>query len=85
MQINYGLPKKRLNYFGLEYKFIGKYLKNELTKNELIDKLHIAICQFAKRQMSWFRRMEKRGIKIHWVSPDQDTEMMDLISNAISN
>ncbi len=80
-----GVSYERLDYFGLEYKFIGKYLKNELTKNELIDKLHIAICQFAKRQMSWFRRMEKRGIKIHWVSPDRDTEMMDLISNAISN
>ena len=80
-----GVSYERLDYFGLEYKFIGKYLKNELTKNELIDKLHIAICQFAKRQMSWFRRMEKRGIKIHWIAPDNDTEMMDLISNAISN
>ena len=80
-----GVSYERLDYFGLEYKFIGKYLKNELTKNELKDKLHISICQFAKRQMSWFRRMEKRGIKIHWIAPDNDTEMMDLISNAISN
>ena len=82
--LNNGLNYKRLDYFGLEYKFISKYLKNELTKNELIDKLHIAICQFAKRQMSWFRRMEKKGIKINWISPDNDTEIMALISNAIS-
>ena len=74
----------RLDYFGLEYKFVGFYLKNQLTKEELIEKLNIAIGQFSKRQMSWFRRMEKRGIKIHWINPDKETEIMSLISNAIS-
>ena len=62
-----GLPKERLNYFGLEYKFIRQFLDNELTKNELFELLNIAIHQFAKRQSSWFRRMEKRGVNIHWV------------------
>jgi len=62
-----GLPKKRLNYFGLEYKFIRQFLDGELTKNELFELLNIAIHQFAKRQSSWFRRMEKRGVNIHWV------------------
>ena len=78
-----GLPKSRLDYFGLEYKFVGAYLKNELTKDELTDKLHIAICQFAKRQMSWFRRMEKRGIKINWVNPADKDHITSLIKNAI--
>tara|TARA_B100001540_G_scaffold262661_1_gene242118 strand:+ start:477 stop:1409 length:933 start_codon:yes stop_codon:yes gene_type:complete len=78
-----GLPKSRLDYFGLEYKFVGAYLKNELTKDELTDKLHIAICQFAKRQMSWFRRMEKRGIKINWVNPANKDHITSLIKNAI--
>ena len=81
--IKNGLDISRLDYFGLEYKFVGLYLKNELSKEDLIDKLHIAICQFAKRQMSWFRRMEKRGIKIHWISPNDKDKINNLIKNAI--
>lgn len=81
--INKGLDISRLDYFGLEYKFVGFYLKNELTKEDLIEKLHIAICQFAKRQMSWFRRMEKRGINIQWVSPNDKDAINNLIENAI--
>ena len=81
--INNGLDISRLDYFGLEYKFVGLYLKNELTKEDLIEKLHIAICQFAKRQMSWFRRMEKRGISIQWVSPNDKDTINNLIENAI--
>ena len=78
-----GLKESRLDYFGLEYKFVGTYLKKEITKDELIDKLHIAICQFAKRQMSWFRRMEKRGININWVNPSDKEHINNLIKNAI--
>ena len=81
--INNGLDISRLDYFGLEYKFVGLYLKNEIDKRELIDKLHIAICQFAKRQMSWFRRMEKRGIKIHWINPKNKRDINNLIKNAV--
>ena len=65
--INNGLEIERLNYFGLEYKFIGKYINNELSFNEMRDNLNIAINQFAKRQMTFFRRMEKRGIQINWI------------------
>lgn len=65
--INNGLDIERLNYFGLEYKFIGKYINNEFSFNEMRDNLNIAINQFAKRQMTFFRRMEKRGIQIHWI------------------
>ena len=81
--VNNGLHVSRLDYFGLEYKFVGQYLKNEIIKEELIEKLHIAICQFAKRQMSWFRRMEKRGIRIQWVSPDDKDTINSLVKNAI--
>ena len=78
-----GLNISRLNYFGLEYKYVGLYLKRELTFNELSEKLYIAICQFAKRQDSWFRRMNRRGIKIHWISPNDIEEIIKFIKNAI--
>ena len=81
--IDRDLDMSRLDYFGLEYKFVGSYLKNELSKEELIEKLNIAICQFAKRQMSWFRRMEKRGIDIHWITPKNIKKINTLIKNAI--
>ena len=81
--IDNGLDISRLDYFGLEYKFVGLYLKNEIDKRELIEKLHIAICQFAKRQMSWFRRMEKRGIKIHWINPKNQWDINNIIKDAV--
>ena len=81
--LNDGLDMSRLDYFGLEYKFVGNYLRGELSKEELIETLNIAIGQFAKRQMSWFRRMEKKGIKIHWVSPVNKKEINKLIKNEI--
>lgn len=63
---------KRLESFGLEYKFISYYLKGEMGYNEMVEKLNIAIRQFAKRQMTWYRRWEKQGIKIHWVKDYKD-------------
>jgi len=57
----------RLESFGLEYKFISQYLQKKLTEEQMIEKLSIAIHQFAKRQMSWLRRWERQGQKIHWV------------------
>ena len=63
-----GLSWERLDSFGLEYRFIAKYLQNAITKEEMMSKLEIAIGQFAKRQVTWFRRMEKKGVPIEWVS-----------------
>ena len=63
-----GLKMERLDYFGLEYKHVGQYIRKEVEKEEMIQNLTTAIRKFAKRQRTWFRRMEKRGIKIHWVS-----------------
>ena len=56
-----------LIFYGLEYKFITLYLIGKLTKKEMTDKLEIAIHQFSKRQMTWFRKMEREGINIHWL------------------
>jgi len=63
-----GLTPEQLIYYGLEYKFLTLHLIGELTFDEMFSKLEIAIHQFAKRQMTWFRGMEKRGTKIHWVN-----------------
>jgi len=56
-----------LIYYGLEYKFLTHYLTGELSYQEMFQKLEVAIHQFAKRQMTWFRRMERNGFNIHWM------------------
>jgi tRNA dimethylallyltransferase len=62
-----GLTLSDLSYYGLEYKWVADYLAGDLTKKELFDGLNVAIHQFAKRQMTWFRRMEKQGYHIIWI------------------
>ena len=71
-----GISHERLNYFGLEYRFISKYLQKIYTKDELFVKLNSAIHQFSKKQMTFFRRMEKRGIKINWIN-DNNINLID--------
>jgi tRNA dimethylallyltransferase len=65
--INSGVPCETLIYYGLEYKFITQYILGQLTYNEMFNALNTAIHQFQKRQMTWFRRMEKNGHKINWL------------------
>lgn len=65
--IDSGVHPDDLIYYGLEYKFLTKHVIGELTYNEMIEQLEIAIHQFAKRQMTWFRGMERRGFHIHWL------------------
>ena len=65
--IESGLSFDKLNFFGLEYRYIGLYLKGAFNFEEMFTKLNIAIHDFAKRQMTWFRKMEREGIKIHWI------------------
>jgi tRNA dimethylallyltransferase len=68
-----GITYEKLNFFGLEYKFIALYLRKELSYNDMFQKLNSAIHNFAKRQMTWFRKMEKEGIKINWLEgPDYE-------------
>lgn len=71
-----GVPAEMLTFYGLEYKFVMAYLNKEHTLPELKEKLFIAICQFAKRQMTFFRKMEKDGIKIHWFNSEQEQSEM---------
>ena len=66
--LNGKTTNERLHYFGLEYRYINDYLKKLYSRDELIEKLNGAIQKFAKKQMTFFRRMEKRGIKIEWIS-----------------
>ena len=65
--IDKGINTETLIYYGLEYKFITLYLKGKTSYQEMARDLEIAIHQFAKRQMTWFRGMERRGIKINWI------------------
>ena len=62
-----GIPAEDLIYYGLEYKFVTEYVVGHLSFDEMFRQLEIAIHQFAKRQMTWFRGMERRGFTIHWI------------------
>ncbi len=62
-----GLTPENLTYYGLEYKYLTLYLIGELSREEMFERLNIAIHQFAKRQMTWFRKMERDGFEIKWL------------------
>ena len=62
-----GIKPEDLIYYGLEYKYLTLYLTGELTYDEMVEQLNIAIHQFAKRQMTWFRKMERDGFEIKWL------------------
>ena len=66
--LNEGIPAEDLIYYGLEYKFLTEFLVGHLSYDEMFSRLEIAIHQFAKRQMTWFRGMERRGFKINWIN-----------------
>ena len=69
-----GIPAENLIYYGLEYKFITEYVIGKTSYEEMFKGLEIAIHQFAKRQMTWFRGMERRGFTIHWIDALQPME-----------
>ncbi|HJD93015.1 tRNA (adenosine(37)-N6)-dimethylallyltransferase MiaA [Bacteroides coprosuis] len=72
--IDQGVKPEDLIYYGLEYKFLTLYVLGELNYNEMFNQLEIAIHQFAKRQMTWFRGMERKGFNIHWIDAELPTE-----------
>lgn len=72
--LNEGIPAEDLIYYGLEYKFVTEYVTGQTTYDEMFQRLEIAIHQFAKRQMTWFRGMERRGFTIHWIDALQPME-----------
>lgn len=73
-----GISPNDLKYYGLEYRWITSYLLGEVDKAQMIDRLNIGIRQFAKRQMTWFRRMEKKGYKLNWLDASKPAEELVL-------
>lgn len=83
--ISNGLTPEDLIYYGLEYKYITLFLTGELTWEEMFERLNIAIHQFAKRQMTWFRKMEREGFEIQWLDgflsiEEKESRIMDLLN-----
>ena len=70
--IDSGVAPEDLIYYGLEYKYVTEYVIGKTTYDEMFRSLEIAIHQFAKRQMTWFRGMERRGTVIHWIGKSAD-------------
>lgn len=77
--INDGVSYERLFYLGLEYRLISQHINGELNQTELFEKLNSAIHRFSKKQMTFFRRMEKRGIKINWIENNNLNQLKDLL------
>lgn len=72
-----GVTHERLQFLGLEYKYVSLYLLGQLTKQSLTDQLQTAIFQFAKRQQTWFNKLEKEGIALNWI--ERDYNLQDVI------
>ncbi len=75
-----GVSWEKLSFLGLEYRFVSEFLKGEIrNENDLKQKLGSAICAFAKRQETWFRRMQRRGVSIHWIEEGDVTKARRVI------
>ena len=86
--IDDGVPPEDLIYYGLEYKYVTQHVMGQITYEQMHEKLEIAIHQFAKRQMTWFRGMERRGTTIHWLPYDLPADdftqaVIQLIDNSL--
>ena len=80
-----GVTPEDILYYGLEYKFVTQYLLKEISYSQMYSELEIAIHQFAKRQMTWFRGMEKRGLSIHWIDATwSDDEKITKVKSLLS-
>ncbi len=62
-----GISEEDLVYYGLEYKYVTLHAVGKLSLEDMVEQLYVAICQFAKRQMTWYRRMERMGLRIYWI------------------
>ena len=86
--LSLGVAPEDLIYYGLEYKFVTLHVIGQISYQEMFDQLEIAIHQFDKRQMTWFRGMERRGLRINWIDAllpmeEKVKKAMELISNTI--
>lgn len=84
MLIDSGVNPEDLIYYGLEYKYLTLYVIGKLSYEEMVGQLEIAIHQFAKRQMTWFRGMERRGFKINWIPYDASEEEFISVASGLS-
>ncbi len=81
-----GLMPGQLAFYGLEYRYVTQHITGDLSYDEMFRLLNTAIHQFAKRQMTWFRRMEKNGVKIHWIDGELTLEeKLSHITNVLKN
>jgi tRNA dimethylallyltransferase len=81
-----GVPWETLEFYGLEYRFVARHLQGQLSRNDMVQKLCSAIHDFAKRQETWFRRMERNGVEIHWLDGAGAPlhELLALVENSCS-
>lgn len=77
--INSGISKEQLIYFGLEYKWVTEYLSGKIEKSSMIEKLSTEIHRYSRRQMTWFRKMEREGFKINWIEPEVLEDFLPII------
>lgn len=80
--MNSGIKQERLDYFGLEYKFAGKYLRSELSKNDMIQKLISAINDYAKKQMTGISKLDKHYLNVNWIPPEDTASARQLIAES---
>jgi len=80
-----GISKEKLEYFGLEYKFVSQYIEGKLNYNDMFQKLNSSIHSFAKRQMTWFRKMEREGVVINWFHPENYPEIRSYVASRFSD
>jgi tRNA dimethylallyltransferase len=74
-----GIGWERIDSFGLEYRYIGRYLQGRMIREEMIQTLNTRIHQYAKRQETWFKRMERNGVRINWIDEADDSKALALI------
>jgi tRNA dimethylallyltransferase len=81
-----GVPWETLEFYGLEYRYVAQHLQGQLSRNDMFQKLNSAIHDFAKRQETWFRRMERNGVEIHWLDGAGAPlrELLALVENSCS-
>jgi tRNA dimethylallyltransferase len=80
-----GTTWEQLEFYGLEYRYLARYLKGDLSRNDMFQKLNSAIHDFAKKQENWFKRMQSHGTPIHWLNGAGDplAEALELIGRSM--
>ena len=82
--LNKGVTEEKLKSFGLEYKYLCLYITGELNYNDMFQKLNSAIHNFAKRQLTWFRKMESEGVAINWFNGNNYVEILEFVRKELN-